>query len=186
MPAPRPPAKLSPSYLENAALHYLERFAASSASLRRVMMRKVARSLAHWGEEAGLTPHDAERHIDALIGKLTRLGYLNDAQYAIQKARSLNRQGKGQRVIRATLNAKGVEGDDLDQAITALGEDQENPDHAAAVRLARKRRLGPFRRDGRAEARQKDLAALVRAGFDFEIARAVIDAESPEELEASG
>ena len=43
--APRkPPRKVSPAYLERAALAYLERFAASAESLRRVLLRKVERS----------------------------------------------------------------------------------------------------------------------------------------------
>ena len=57
------------------------------------------------------------------------------------------------------------------------------PDLAAAIRLAKKRRLGPFRLKERAEMRQKDLAALARAGFDFDTCRRVIEAESAEALE---
>ena len=57
---------------------------------------------------------------------------------------------------------------------------------AAAFKLARKRRLGPFREpdsDARAERREKDLATLARAGFSFDVAQQVIDAPSVEELE---
>ena len=54
----RLPRQATAAYLENAALHYLERFASSSANLRRVLMRKVARSARAHGtdpaEGAGL------------------------------------------------------------------------------------------------------------------------------------
>lgn len=173
------PAKITPSYLENAALHYLERFASSSANLRRVLMRKVARSIAHWGgDTAEHTPQ-----VEEVVAKLTRLGYVNDAAYAEAKVRALHRAGKGSRTIRATLAAKGVAADHAAAAFDALAADVTEPDMAAAIRLARKRRLGPFRRDGRAEARTKDLAALARAGFDFDTCRRVVDAESAEALE---
>ena len=44
--------------------------------------------------------------------------------------------------------------------------------------LARRRRLGPWRSGPeRAARRDRDLAALARAGFDLQTARAVIDAE---------
>lgn len=174
------PAKITPSYLENAALHYLERFASSSANLRRVLMRKVARSVAHWGGES----QDHIAQVDATLVKLARLGYLNDAAYAESKVRALHRSGKGTRTIRATLAAKGVGGEHADAALVSLAEDVAEPDLAAAIRLARKRRLGPFRPNGRAELRNKDLAALARAGFDFDTCRRVIDAETPEDLES--
>lgn len=174
----KPPSKITPSYLENAALHYLERFASSSANLRRVLMRKVDRSLAHWGGEREVLA----QQVDGTIAKLARLGYLNDAAYAEQKVRALHRQGKAGRVIRQALAAKGVAPDLAGQALGALAEDVAEPDLAAAIRLAQKRRLGPFRAEGRAEMRQKDLATLARAGFDFDTARRVIEGEA-EELE---
>lgn len=173
------PSKISPSYLENAALHYLERFSSSSANLRRVLMRKVDRSLAHWGGER---PAAADQ-VEAVIAKLTRLGYVDDAAYAEMKTRALHRQGKAGRVIRATLAAKGVGADMAAAAWTDLAEETVEPDLAAAIRLARKRRLGPFRMQDRAEMRQKDLAALARAGFDFDTCRKVIEAADADALE---
>lgn len=181
MAGTRIPPRITLSYLENAALHYLERFAASSAGLRRVLMRKIDRSVAHWGGERA----DHVAQVDAVIAKLTRLGYLDDQAYAAMKTRALNRQGKGSRAIRATLAAKGVEADTIAHALDGLCEDHAEPDLEAAIRLARKRRLGPYRAaDKRAETRAKDLAALARSGFDFDIARRVIEAESPDALEA--
>lgn len=49
--------------------------------------------------------------------------------------------------------------------------------------LARRRRLGPFRRTGREEHREKDMAALGRAGFGYQIARKVVDAEDPDAIQ---
>ncbi|MBR9972507.1 regulatory protein RecX [Magnetospirillum sulfuroxidans] len=180
MAVDRIPPKITPSYLENAALHYLERFAASSAGLRRVLARKIDRSLAHWGGERG--EHMAA--VDAVIAKLTGLGYLNDAAYAEMKTRALHRQGKATRVIRATLAAKGVDSELTDQAVDALADEHLHPDLAAAIRLAKKRRLGPFRlAEARAAFRAKDMAILARAGFDFDTVRQVIDADSSEVLD---
>ncbi|MEY3012663.1 MAG: hypothetical protein RIT45_1398, partial [Pseudomonadota bacterium] len=41
---------------------------------------------------------------------------------------------------------------------------------------ARRRGLGPYRFSDRAERRDKDLAAMMRAGHAMRVARAVIDA----------
>lgn len=180
MAATRIPTRITPQYLENAALHYLERFAASSAGLRRVLLRKVDRSVAHWGGERA----DHLAAVDAVIVKLTGLGYLNDQAFAEMKTRALHRQGKGSRAIRATLAAKGVASEQAEQAMETLTEEHADPDLAAAVKLARKRRLGPFRPpEKRAETRAKDMASLARSGFDFDTARRVIDADSIEALE---
>ena len=64
-------------------------------------------------------------------------------------------------------------------------EQVADPDLAAAIRYAKRRRLGPFQRDEirRVERRQKDLASLARQGFSYGIAKRVIYAESPIELE---
>lgn len=176
----RIPPRITPSYLENAALHYLERFAASSASLRRVLLGKVDRSVAHWG--GARTDH--QDAVEAVIAKLTRLGYVDDSAFAAMKTRALHRQGKGLRAIRATLAAKGVDPGHVAQAVELLAEESPEPDLAAALLLARKRRLGPFRpAEQRAEQRSKDLAALGRAGFDFDTARRVIDCDDPARLE---
>jgi regulatory protein len=174
----RVPPRISPSSLEHAAMHYLERFAASTASLRRVLMRKIDRSLAHWGGERT----EAAALADAVIARLTGLGYLNDEAYAEQKVRSLHRRGKGGRAIRASLAAKGVGGELAEAALSALADETPEPDRQAAIHLARRRRLGPFRTAARAENRSRDLAALARAGFDFETARAVIDAPTIDHL----
>jgi regulatory protein len=176
----RPPPKLTASYLENAALHYLERFASSTVNLRRVMMRKIDRSLAHWGGERD----EASAMLAAALEKLAGLGYLDDTAYARAKAAGLHRRGKACRVIRAALAAKGVDSDDTDAALADLIEDTGTPDLTAAIALARRRRLGPFRLPEAREAhRVKDMAVLGRAGFDYDTARRVVNADDVDELE---
>ncbi len=173
------PSKITLPYLERAALHYLERFASSTTNLRRVMLRKIDRSVAHWGGQRD----DHLAQLDDVIAKLARLGYLNDASFAQQRAASLHRQGKATRTIRATLAAKGIGAETVDSALDSLAEDSPAPDLRAAITLARKRKLGPFRPDGRDERRQKDMATLARAGFDFDMARQIVDAADTDELE---
>ena len=71
---------------------------------------------------------------------------------------------------------------------TALDEELDtNPakrEWQAAVALARRRRLGPFRPEkDRKDKRLRDLAAMARAGFAFDIAKKVIDAKDPDALD---
>ncbi len=169
------PRKLSPRYLENAALHYLKRYAATVSQLKRVLVRKVDRSIRfHGGDRA-----EALGWVDALVDKLLRNGLINDKAYAEQKAQSLRASGRSARVIAQKLRMKGVAPDVVEQKLAeATAEVSED---AAARIWARKKRLGPFRRDAqtRQENRQRDLAALARAGFSFSTAKKIID-EAPE------
>ncbi len=92
------------------------------------------------------------------------------------------------RGIRFKLAQKGVDNDVIEAALLFLEEEEqtENLDLAAAVRLARRRRLGPYRSedaDVRSERREKDMAVLARAGFAYDVVKDVIDASSIEELE---
>ena len=156
-----PPARITLSYLENAAVHYLERFASSSANLRRVLLRRILRSQAHWDGQ----PEDAVDMMEAVIAKLTRLGYLDDARYALAKAGWLRAKGGSSRKVRAQLAAKGLDSGLIDQAVSHVCQQDGGDELSAAWILARKRRLGPYRGSGRTELRQRDLAAMGRAGF---------------------
>ncbi len=51
----------------------------------------------------------------------------------------------------------------------------------AAAALARRRRLGPYRAaEDRKDHRLRDLAAMARAGFAYDVAKKVIDAKDPD------
>ncbi len=55
---------------------------------------------------------------------------------------------------------------------------------AAALAHARRRRLGPCRPPAaRKSMREKDLASLARAGFAYDVARRVVEAETAVVLE---
>lgn len=179
--AQKRPRKVSPRYLENAALHYLKRYAATVSQLRRVLGRRVDRSLReHGGDRA-----EALGWIDALVDKLVRNGLINDSAYAGMKAQSLRASGRSARVIAQKLRMKGVAADVVQEKLAEATS--ELSEEAAARIWARKKRLGPFRRDAqtRQENRQRDLGALARAGFSFGVAKKVIDG-GPEEPSPHG
>lgn len=179
----RGPRKVTAKSLENAALFYLERFATSAENLRRVLARRVERSARLHGTD----PAEGALWIDALIAKFTGINLLDDALYAEARVRSLRRGGASRRAIALRLRQKGVDGDTIDAALTVADETAEEPEKAAAARLARKRRLGPYRpAETRRDNRERDLAALARAGFSYDVALAIIDAEGVEELEGEG
>ena len=176
----RNPRKATPQSLHNAALFYLERFSTSAENLRRVLLRRVERSV---------RIHETDREeglaiVDELLARFRKSGLLDDRVYAAARAKSLRRRGMPSRVIRARLRQKGVAEDDADAGLAAADEDVGDPDLAAAVNFARRRRLGPFRpAEDRSSVREKDLASLARAGFRYDVARRIVDADTPDEIE---
>ncbi|TWB22562.1 regulatory protein [Nitrospirillum amazonense] len=183
-PRRRGPRRVSAAYLERAALHYLERFAASTAALRRVLMRKVDMSAAAHGTDRA----QGAEWVEALITRYQQSGLLNDRVYAEGRVASLHRRGGSTRTIRQKMAAKGVDADLVDAALGELARDlgdaeEGSTDLRAAHAYARRRRLGPFRLEAEREAkRDKDLAALARAGFDFDTAARIVDATDPDEI----
>jgi len=179
MPRPSPPPAVTPAALETAALHYLERYASSVANLRRVLMRRIERAA-----RAGVIDRtDGRARVDAIVERLRERRLVDDSTYADGRARSLSRQGRSRAAIARRLAEKGVDPEAVEAALSTLAEAGET-DMRAALRFAKRRRLGPFRAaKARAERRERDLAALGRAGFSYEVARLVVDAPSVEALE---
>ncbi|EKE70548.1 MULTISPECIES: regulatory protein RecX [Oceanibaculum] len=175
-PARKIPRKPSPASLERAALHYLERFASSAENLRRVLLRKVERAARHHED---IDREAAAGWIDDLIARYRRAGLLDDKAYAEARTTSLHRRGASARKIRLSLAQKGVAADTVDAALEELDERVEgDAEMQAAIALVRRRRLGVYRAASvRADYRDRDLAALARAGFSYDIARRVIEAE---------
>jgi regulatory protein len=174
---------VTPASLQNAASHYLERYATTAEGLRRILERRVVRA-----KMLDAPVVDAvDKVIDVIVAKYVHAGLVDDQAFAQTKARALHRRGTSSRLIRQKLRLAGVDGDTLDRAMVGLDEElHASPatrEETAALALARRRRLGPFRSTGRQEHRARDLAAMARAGFDYDVARRVIDAHSSEALD---
>ena len=131
----------------------------------------------------GTDREEGRAAVERVIARLAGLGLLDDARYARERVRGLLARGTSAAMIRARLGAKALPREQIDQALAeqAGGADSEL---RAALRYAQRRRLGPFRPEGRAERRERDLAALGRQGFDYETARRVIDSDDPASLES--
>jgi len=165
--------------LTRSALHYLERYATSSANLRKVLERKVLKAC----ESLELDPADYANMVDAVVETVVRNGLVDDRAYAETKLASLRRRGGSARKIEAKLASKGVDRTTIESVL----QNDDASDEDAAQIFARRRKLGPFRQKDRTERRDKDLAAMCRAGFSYDVARRIIDADdAPDHFGHSG
>lgn len=170
--------------LKEVALTYALRFPGTTERMRRHLRDKVAAAV-----EAKVAPGDAWRWIDKVVATLTRVQVLDDARYAEHRAMTLHLRGRSSRVIAQDLKRRAAPEEAIRSAVHTL-EDGGHDDWKAALRLARKRRLGPFgsgleavEREARLKARTRQLGTLARAGFSFEIARRIVDARDTSSLE---
>jgi len=174
---------ITAKYLQNAATFYLERYPSTAEGLRRVLNRRVRRA------EMAEAPviDNVKQAIDAIVAKFVDAGVIDDRAFAQTKARALHRRGSSTRLTRQKLSFAGIDGDTLDKAMAGLDQeldtDPKQREWQAAVALARRRRLGPFRQKDRKEHRDRDLAAMARGGFEYQLARKVIDAKDADALD---
>ncbi|MHA1540352.1 MAG: regulatory protein RecX [Alphaproteobacteria bacterium] len=173
------PKIITKDRLRNIALYYLERYPSSSGNLRIVLHRRIRRSRQFHEFDVDEAHEWVEQH----IVRFQEIGYLDDRSYAESKARNLWKKGKSTRFIQGYLRSKMVDKEAVDLALETLqeavsgGEDEEavNLDQVAAETYARKRGLGSYRlKPPTPERLQKDMAALMRSGFSYGIAKAVI------------
>lgn len=158
---PRPP--LDEEALERTALFYVGRYATTRAKLGQYLSRKVRER----GWKDGSEPP-----IAALVERMARLGYVDDAAFAAARAASLQRRGYGERRVARALEAAGI----AETEAQPIRERARADALAAALRFAARRRIGPYApAPVDREAREKALAAMARAGHPLDVARRVLD-----------
>lgn len=151
---------LDRSGLERLALRYVERFATTRGRLADYLRRKI--------RERGWDGETVDPA--AIADRMAELGYIDDRAWAEAKANAMARRGLGGRRVAGALRQAGIAGEDAD-AVAPVVADQSI---GAAIAYARRRRIGPFAdQPGDRLTREKHVAALLRAGHSFGLARAL-------------
>lgn len=166
------PRRVTESWLHNSGLYYLQRFSASTEQFRKVMKRKIERSChAHPDQDR----KNSFEMLEKLIQTFCRSGLLNDAVYAEGLLSSLQRRGLSSRTIRQRMKEKGLDQEVIDKLFQERVSNDEHGDLKAALRLAQRRRIGPYRKKAYSEdVYKKEIAILARAGFDYQTAKRVL------------
>lgn len=173
---------LNETSLRDLALAYVARFATTGAKLEGYLLRKLReRGVAEDGDGRVQTPD-----VGALVARLIELGYVDDEAYARSKTRDLTARGYGARRVEQALWAAGVDENTREETAPT-----ESAVRRAAILLAKKRRFGPF---GIAPAeeepselihkrREKQVAAMLRAGHRYEHVAFILDAPNEQEID---
>jgi regulatory protein len=158
-----PPTARMFAWARNSAVYRLSKAMMTERQLRDAIGRKARQKFEQIGD----------MQVSALADAAVRFAYdnlaLDDQTYAEVSTRSATRSGKSSRAIARKLSIKGIDRDMAAEAIKAAD------DFFAAVVHARKRRLGPFRREPLEEGRlAKEMASFARGGFNYETGRRIL------------
>ena len=161
---------LDAAALDRLALRYVERFATTRRRLSEYLMRKI--------RERGWDGPPADPM--ALAEKLAELGYIDDRAFGEARAAAMGRRGLGKRRVTGALQQAGLVEEDREAIVPAV----EDRALETAMAFARRRRIGPFA-SVRAERpeREKHIAAMIRGGHEFTLARRIAALGPGEALE---
>ena len=181
------PKEITPGQIEWAANNYMQRYIATEAQLRRVLMRRLQKNWRKRGEN--VTEDERQRGLDlmgAQIEKVREAGRIQDDQVALMWTEHYVNRGKSAPFIRQKLREKGVDAEIIDRSIQQIHDQMADPALESAITYARKRRFGAYRKtpEQHAERKERDMAAMMRAGHRYEVVRQVLDCTSVDEIEA--
>lgn len=157
------PSPIGEEALKALALAYAGRYATSRAKLAAYLRRKLRER--GWEGEG-------EPPVDRLVQRCAMLGYVDDGLYAQTRADGLIRRGYGVRRVAEALRGAGIAEEDAAPVTQA----SQSRAREAALRYARRKRIGPFgivALEG--QAREKAIAAMLRAGHCYALVREVLD-----------
>tara|TARA_B100001093_G_scaffold265165_1_gene253537 strand:+ start:4248 stop:4808 length:561 start_codon:yes stop_codon:yes gene_type:complete len=162
--------------LKDLAYSYLEKYSPSKQQLKVYLLKKYLTKI-----KGSKSKREVSSIIDEIILNLEKNRIVNDELYSDSKARMFLRRGYSLNKINQSLRNKGIDGKFIKQTIDKIKEDQIEPDFVSALKLCKRRRIGPLRPQANRELfYKKDMGILARGGFSFDLSKRVLNLESDE------
>ena len=150
---------------------YIEKYAPSKQQLKTYLLKKYLKL-----KTEKVKKQDIKDLIDVVTDDLEKSKFLSDKFYSESKAKSLIQRGSSINKIRNYLISKGIKDNQIKETIDKIKENNEDQDFFSAIKLCKKKRIGPSRvEDNRPLFYKKDISILARNGFSFEISKRVMD-----------
>ena len=160
------------------ALSYVEKYAPSKQQLKTYLLKKYMKLSA-----SDTRKKDVNKLIDIVLSDLEKNKFINDQFYSESKAKSMVQRGNSLNKIRNYLMGKGINQEFIKETVNKIREDNSDQDFFSAIKICKKKRIGPARaEDNRTLFYKKDISLLARNGFDFENSKKVMDIEKDEFL----
>ena len=157
------------------AYSYLEKYNPSKQQLKVYLLKKYLTKI------KGSKSKEVSLIIDKIITNLEKNKILNDEMYSDSKARMYLRRGYSLNKINQSLRNKGIESKYIKQSLDKIKDNEIEPDFVSAIKLCKRRRIGPLRPQANRELYyKKDMGILARGGFNYELSKRVLDLDANE------
>ena len=164
--------------MRNFALAYVEKYAPSKQQLRTYLLKKYLKL-----SVPNVKKQDVTNLIDIVLSDLEKNKFINDKFYSESKTKSMIRRGSSINKIRNYLIGKGVNDEFIKDTVNKINEDNSDQDFFSAIKICKKKRIGPARiDDNRPLFYKKDISLLARNGFDFETSKKVMELKKDDYL----
>ena len=160
------------------AFAYVEKYAPSKQQLKTYLLKKYMKLSASDSRKK-----DVNKLIDIVLSDLEKNKFINDKFYSESKAKNMVQRGNSLNKIRNYLMGKGINQEFIKDTVNKIREDNSDQDFFSAIKICKKKRIGPARaEDNRILFYKKDISLLARNGFDFVTSKKVMDMEKEEFL----
>ena len=157
--------------MRNFAFSYIEKYAPSKQQVKTYLLKKYLKT-----SVSNVKKQDVVNLIDIVLIDLEKTKFISDEFYSQSKAKNLIQRGSSINKIRNYLISKGIKDKYIKETILKIKENNEDQDFFSAIKICKKKRIGPSRtEDNRSLFYKKDISILGRNGFDFETSKKVMD-----------
>ena len=157
--------------MRNFAFAYIEKYTPSKQQLKIYLLKKYLKS-----SNPSVKKKDITDLIDLVTEDLEKTKFISDKFYSDSKAKNLIQRGSSINKIRNYLISKGIKDKYIKETISKIKEKNEDQDFFSAIKICKKKRIGPARdQDNRSLFYKKDISILARSGFDFETSKKVLE-----------
>ena len=161
---------------------YLEKYSPSKQQLKTYLLKKYLKK-----GTFNIKKQDIVDLIDVVLLDLEKTKFISDKFYSESKAKNLIQRGSSINKIRNYLISKGIKDKYIKETILKITENNEDQDFFSAIKICKKKRIGPSRtEENRKLFYKKDISILARNGFDFETSKRVMDLEKNDYLKIIG
>ena len=162
--------------LKDLAFAYLEKYSPSKQQLKIYLLKKYLTKI-----KGTKSKREVSEIIDEILENLEENRIINDELYSDSKARMFLRRGYSLNKINQSLRNKGIGSEHVKSSIDKIKDDTIEPDFVSALKLCKRRRIGPVRPEANRELfYKKDMGILARGGFSFELSKRVLNLETLE------
>ena len=157
--------------IRNFSYSYLEKYSPSKQQLRIYLFKKLIKKNIRISSKKEIF-----NLIDTVIASLIDQKLLSDKHYSDAKSKAFLKRGYSLNKIRYSLIKKGIDEKYIKSSISKIKENESDPDFFSAIKVCKKRRVGPCREEGnRSLYYKKDISILARLGFSYETSKKVLE-----------